>query len=95
MSKEEDMSNTFVAEVGQKSAIFNQDEEIEKTIEEHLAFNDQICWFCGANGSTHQYKKPYSYSVSEQTWNGTPQQICAFCRKHIFQASIKLYGKNK
>ena len=29
MSKEEDMSNTFVAEVGQKSAIFNQNEEIE------------------------------------------------------------------
>lgn len=29
MSKEEDMSNTFVAEVGQKSAIFNQEEEVE------------------------------------------------------------------
>lgn len=29
MNKEEDMSNTFVAEVGQKSAIFNQNEEIE------------------------------------------------------------------
>lgn len=44
---------------------------IEKTVEEHLAYNDQLCWFCGASGGTHEYKKPYSYSVTEPTWNGT------------------------
>lgn len=66
------VSPTVAKRIEENKKIINEKcNNIEKTIEEHLAFNDQICWFCGANGSTHEYKKPYSYSVSEPTWNGT------------------------
>lgn len=66
------VSPSVAKRIAENRKIINEKcNNIEKTIEEHLAFNDQICWFCGANGSTHEYKKPYSYSVSEPTWNGT------------------------
>lgn len=66
------ISPTVAKRIEENKKIINEKcRNIEKTIEEHLAFNNQLCWFCGANGVTHEYKKPYSYSVSEPTWNGT------------------------
>ena len=53
------VSPSVAKRIGENKKIINEKcSNIEKTIEEQLAFNDQICWFCGANGSTHEYKKP-------------------------------------
>lgn len=75
--------------------------DIEKTIEEHIAFNENICWFCGSYGETQEYRKPYSYSESTPTWNGTKIttytktvtfRICKECLKELDeQKNWKMY----
>lgn len=66
------VSPTVAKRIKENKKIINEKcSNIEKTIEECIALNNQLCWFCGANGGTHEYKKPYSYSVTEPTWNGT------------------------
>lgn len=87
------VSPTVAKRFAENKKIINEKcADIDKFIEETLAFSNQICWFCGAKGSTHEFKKPYSYSVSEPTWNGTKTttytktvtiHICDDCQKEL------------
>lgn len=44
---------------------------MENIIEEHLASNGDICWFCGSHVDTHEFNKAFSYSVSTPSYLGT------------------------
>lgn len=92
------VSPTVAKRIEENKKIINEKcYNIEKTVEEHLAFNDNLCWFCGGNRGIHEFKKPYSYSVTEPTWNGTKTttytktvtlHICDDCQKE-FDERIK------
>ena len=54
------VSPSVAKRIAENKKIINEKcSNIEKTIVEHLAFNDQICWFCGAHGKTHVLEKSY------------------------------------
>ena len=87
------ISPTLAQRVEENKIIIQEKcEDIEKTVGEHLAFSDKLCWFCGGDGATGELKKPYSYSVSESTLTGTktttytktvPIRICDACQKEL------------
>jgi hypothetical protein len=65
---------------------------IEETIERTIAMSEHMCWFCGSDNATMELKKPYSYSVTEPTWNGTKTttytktvtiHLCEACDKEL------------
>ena len=73
-------------------------QNFEKTIEEQIASNDKLCWFCGANGNMNILKKSYSYSEERGSYTITDTQtvaihICDDCKRELNERRIwKIYS---
>lgn len=57
---------------------------LEKTIEEGIAYSDNICWFCGSQNGTLELKKTYSYESDNMRYTKTVTiHLCKDCQHEM------------